>query len=118
MVVSSGLPIAFCRYHWLRAGWLQLKAGWTRTGLAMASACAQKASKSASSRRRPAIDVPIAAPTAPAATASAYMPAARPGACIGRLASQCRRSGAWAQNSAIPSLLASHRLMATSVARS
>ena len=20
MVVSSGLPIAFCRYHWLRAG--------------------------------------------------------------------------------------------------
>ena len=35
MVVSSGLPIAFCRYHWSRAGWLQLKAGWTRTGLAI-----------------------------------------------------------------------------------
>ena len=52
MVVSSGLPIAFCRYHWLRAGWLQLKAGWTRTGLAMALACAQKVSKSASSEAK------------------------------------------------------------------
>ena len=85
-----------------------MKAGCTSTGRPARSAAAQNTSNTGSSSRCPAIEVPIAAPTQPCASAARYTSAARGGSCIGRLASHFRRSGCTSQNFAIPSFAASH----------